>query len=127
MVSIAYNGDIIQTSLSYKYYTVRPSYHELRSSIAFNTPYSYEGGNPTLEATHVNMISYSLAWKDLNFTADYAFNRNLIQYVLSTYNSSDTISLFHPVNFKKAQSLTLSLNYAPKLFDCWTPDVNVTY
>ncbi len=127
LASISYNGDEIQMSLSYKYYTVRPSYFELRSSTSFNTPYSYEGGNPALEATHINMISYSLSWKDINFTADYALNRNLVQNVLSFYNNTDTISLFHPVNFKRSQSLTMSLNYAPNLFGFWTPDVSVTY
>ena len=47
--SVSYNSGDIQMSLVYRYSTQRPSYFSLRSAVAMNSPYSYEGGNPQLQ------------------------------------------------------------------------------
>lgn len=123
--SVAYTSGDIQLSLAYRYTTRRPSYFQLRSEVAFNNPYSYEGGSPELQPQKTNMISFTAQWKDLLFSADYSFIKNRIVYVQEMYNSSDSISLFHTRNLDNCRLLNLTVVYSPTLFKIWKPVLTV--
>lgn len=123
--SVAYTCGNVQMSLAYRYTTLRPSYFQLRSEVAFNNPYSYEGGSPELQPQKTNMISFSALWKDLLFTADYSFIKNRIVYVQEMYNNSNSISLFRTCNLDNCRLLNLTLVYSPTLFKIWKPVLTV--
>ena len=83
--SIAYNNGDLDISLAYRYTTQRPSYFQLRNAVAINSPYSYEGGNPELQPSKTNMLTLTLAWKDLQFVSTYATIKNGISYIYDHY------------------------------------------
>lgn len=124
--SVAYMNGNVQLSLAYRHTTRRPSYFHLRSEVAFNNPYSYEGGSPELQPQKTNMISLSAHWKDLLFTANYSFVKNRIIYVQEMYNNSDSISLFRTHNLDNSRLLNLALVYSPTLFKIWKPVITVS-
>jgi hypothetical protein len=124
--SIGYNVSNVQMSLAYRYTTVRPSYFSLRSAVAMNNPYSYEGGNPELQPKKTNMLTYSLQWGDFNLMASYSDVKNASTFVQEMYNQSDSIVIDQFRNINK-HTLDLSLYYAPTLFKIWTPEVSAEF
>lgn len=62
--ALAYEHENLNMSLSNRTTVDRPSYYNLRSSINYNDPYTYEGGNPSLVPMYTNKLSYLLGWKD---------------------------------------------------------------
>ncbi len=123
--SIAYKDDDINMSLSYRYTTIRPIYFMLRSAIAMNNPYSYEGGTPDLKNTQRNMLSFALGWKDLQLNVGYRMLTNGVIYVHDMYQGSDSITLFHTVNVKNYDYLKATAVYSPTLFNVWQPSLTV--
>ena len=123
--SISYEGDGISMSLSYKFTTKRPSYYSLRSTVAFNNPYNYEGGTPDLKNMQRNMLSFTLGWKDLQLNVDYGILKNYIIYVRDVYKGSDSITIFHPTNIKDFQYMGVTAVYSPTLFKIWKPVLTV--
>ncbi len=119
--SIAYKDDDINMSLSYRYTTIRPIYFMLRSAIAMNNPYSYEGGTPDLKNTQRNMLSFALGWKDLQLNVGYRMLTNGVIYVHDMYQGSDSITLFHTVNVKNYDYLKATAVYSPTMFNVWQP------
>lgn len=115
-VSITYNSDNIQLSLAYRNSTYRPNYFALRSSVEYNNPYSYEGGNPGLQPKQMNMFSLSYSWKNIQLMTNYSFIRNGIMYMVDMYNGSDSITVFQPRNIKQYRVLDIALFYSPVWF-----------
>jgi hypothetical protein len=120
--SIGYDFSGVQMSLAYRYTTVRPSYFSLRSAIAMNTPYSYEGGNPKLQPRKTNMLTYSLKWGDFQLMTSYSYIKDASIFVQEMYNQNDSIVIDQFRNVNK-HSFDLSLYYTPKLFKIWTPEI----
>ena len=58
-------------ALSYRRVVNRPSYYQLRGDVQYNSPYSYEAGNPLLQNTYIDDISYTVSYLDLNLIASY--------------------------------------------------------
>ena len=123
--AITYSAGDVEMSLAYRYSTRRPSYFSLRSAVAMNSPYSYEGGNPRLQPQKKNMLTYSLQWKDLQFMASYSMIKNASLYMIDMYDHSDSITFDQFRNVDRYRVLDLSLVYSPKLFKIWTPELNV--
>ncbi|MCH3994674.1 MAG: outer membrane beta-barrel protein [Prevotella sp.] len=122
---VAYNGNVIQMSLAYRYTTIRPSYFMLRSSVEFNNPYSYESGSPSLQPQKTRMLSFSLSWKDIQLMTNYSWISNSTMYVEDMYQGSDSIDIFHTQNINKNQVLNIALFYSPTLFKIWNPSVTL--
>ena len=123
--SIAYKNDDISMSLAYRNTTTRPGYFMLRSAVAINSPYMYEGGTPDLKNTNRNKLTYSLGWKDLQFTAAYVYSTNSIMNVEEMYQNSDSITIFHPKNIDHNQYWYVTAVYSPTLFKIWNPTLTL--
>ncbi len=80
--SVRYNDGDISMSLSYRNTTVRPSYNQLRSSISYYDPYTYEGGNPSLRPSFVNELTYLFGWKDWQFSTTYGWIKDDINLTI---------------------------------------------
>ena len=125
--SIAYKNDDISMSLAYRNTTKRPGYFALRSAVAINSPYDYEGGTPNLKNTNRNKITYSLGWNDLQLTAAYAYSTNSIIYVKEMYQNSDSITIFHTQNIDHNQYWYVTAVYSPTLFKIWNPSLTLDF
>ncbi len=124
--SIAYNNGDLDISLAYRYTTQRPSYFQLRNAVAINSPYSYEGGNPELQPSKTNMLTLTLAWKDLQFISTYATIKDGISYIYDHYETNDSISFFQTRNLDR-RYMNFSANYSPTLFKIWKPALQVNF
>ena len=124
--SIAYNNGDLDISLAYRYTTQRPSYFQLRNAVAINSPYSYEGGNPELQPSKTNMLTLTLAWKDLQFISTYATIKDGISYIYDHYETNDSISFFQTRNLDR-RYMNFSVNYSPTLFKIWKPALQVNF
>ena len=124
--SLDYKTGDVSLSLAYRYTTRRPSYFALRNAIAINSPYSYEGGNPMLQPSKMNMLTLTFSWKDLQLMTTYANVKDGTSYVYDIFEGSDSIMFFQTRNVD-ARCLTLSAYYSPTLFGIWKPALKVHF
>ena len=125
-VSVGYKSGNVSLSLAYRYSTRRPSYFALRNAIAINSPYSYEGGNPTLQPSKTNMLTFNISWKDLYLMTTYATVKDGISYIYDIFEDSDSIMFFQTRNVD-ARHLTFSTYYSPTFFKKWKPEMKVSF
>lgn len=109
--TVSYRGENVQTSLSYRSTTSRPSYSELRNAIQYDDPYTYETGNPFLLPMRKDDISFSTLWRDLKFIASYQIYHDLILSIPQPYEENPDIIIFRPENLGKVQNLSASAFY----------------
>lgn len=122
LLSMNYNGDDLSASLSYRNQIKRPQYHQLRSSISYIDPYTYESGNPSLQPSVLHISSFMLSWKKLNLNLNYVDIENVALLTMLPFeNKSANLSTFVNVN---AQLYSLYLSYSrPIAF--WNPTLSI--
>jgi hypothetical protein len=85
-ISLSYNHLQLAATLSFRSTVNRPSYQELRSSMAYDSRYSYEGGNPSLQPSYQHDLGFILRYRDLVFNTDFIYYKDAVlfyQYPLS--------------------------------------------
>ncbi|MDR0988358.1 MAG: TonB-dependent receptor [Prevotellaceae bacterium] len=122
--TLSWQGSGMQMMLGYRATVNRPSYGQLRSALQYDDPYTYETGNPLLQPTRIDDLSYTLVWKKLQVMASYKMYRDRILGVMQRYNDTD-ILLYKPENIPHSQGLTLGVNYGFTL-GWWTPSFGVS-
>ena len=124
MVGINFYNDALYASLSYKRVVDRPSYYQLRNSTQYNSPYSYEAGNPYLLPTTDNLLSAMLQLKEqkLLITADYYQAKNAAMLVSKPLDERTSLTRFE--NFDRFRSVSIALNYAPRI-GFWRPNIDL--
>lgn len=121
--SIAYNGETVNMSLSYRSTVRRPSYNQLRSSIIYFDPYTYEGGNPSLLPHFTNRVSYLFGWKDLNIDLSYNWYEDAIIWTFEQFQDKPLL-LSQPQNIAHSSAFQGSLSYSPTIA-WWKPGVEI--
>ncbi|MDR0894188.1 MAG: TonB-dependent receptor [Prevotellaceae bacterium] len=121
---LSWQGSGVQMMLGYRATVNRPSYGQLRSALQYDDPYTYETGNPLLQPTRIDDLSYTFVWKKLQVMASYKMYRDRILGVMQRYNDTD-IFLYKPENIPHSQGLTLGVNYGFTL-GWWTPSFGVS-
>lgn len=113
-------------SLSYRRVVNRPSYYQLRGDIQYNSPYSYEVGNPLLKNTYIDDINYTVSYSNLNFMASYKSYHNKTLFTIDQYeNKAITMSGFTNVDgFKK---ISIASVWDPTFFKVWNPEVEIGF
>jgi len=122
-LSISYQSGNISSSLSYKTIVRRPNYFNLRSSITYNSPYNYEGGNPSLKPMFTNKFTYLFGWKDLLMEVSYNWIKDNLLFIGEQFEDK-AISLFTMVNLEHSEKLDIYANYSPKI-DFWRPTFSI--
>lgn len=120
--SLAYSTDNIATSVSYRNRVTRPSYDQLRSSISYNDPFTYEGGNPALLPSNEHLFNFLISYKDLQFSADYKMVKDYVFFTLIAYEDKP-VNLFTTIN-QDVNRYTLYASYAPTI-SFWKPNFSV--
>lgn len=122
---VSYNGPKdLRMELAYRNSVARPSYHSLRSSIGYLGPYSYGSGNPLLQPSYTNSLTYMLSWKQFTFMGVYNKSKDYIAEISELYINNSV--LIKDANIDKARFLTLSLNYN-SAFGIWRPNWDVSF
>jgi hypothetical protein len=119
-IALSYSDKKYQMMLSYRSTIYRPSYYQLRNSIQYDGPYTYESGNPYLKPTYKNSLSFLMSWKGFKISSVYSMYENIILFVPEQYK--EDIVLFHPLNVDKSQNFSFSLAYSTKV-GVWAPSV----
>lgn len=108
------------SSLSYEEKIKYPSYHDLRNSISYSTPFFYESGNPKILPETSHNLTAITAWKKWQCMVEYSFLRNQIIRNVSQYDQKADVLMFQPENIPTGQSFQAMLGYAPVL-GIWHP------
>ena len=124
MLGFNFYTDVVDASLSYKRTVDRPSYYQLRNSTQYNSPYSYEAGNPYLLPTIVNQFSLLVQLKKpkITLSADYYNSKDASILIPRPLNDRAAIMRFE--NFDRYNTLALAANYAPRI-GIWRPNVEI--
>lgn len=85
---MSYRSDKVQMMLGYRATIQRPSYYQLRNSIQYDDPYTYETGNPYLKPTRIDDISYSLLWKKIKLMVSYKMYDNMSLLIPHPYGEN---------------------------------------
>lgn len=119
MFSAAYQDESFHMSLNGRAIVRRPTYFNLRSSISYNNPYTYEGGNPSLKPMYTYKITYLFGWKDLQAEISYHWIKDHLLFVAEQFEDQ-AICLLTMQNLKHSRRLDTYLGYSPT-FGCWKP------
>lgn len=119
MFSIAYQDESIHMSLNGRAIVRRPTYFNLRSSISYNNPYTYEGGNPSLKPMYTYKVTYLFGWRNLQAEISYNWIKDHLLFVAERFEDK-AISLLTMQNLKHSRRLDAYLGYSPAL-GWWKP------
>lgn len=121
-VSFAYNQSGLAMSFSYRNSVMRPSYNQLRSSISYNNPFVYEGGNPALARSNEHTFNLLMSYKDFQFSADYKMVKDHVFFTIIPYEDK-SVALYTSINHD-VNMYNLYLSYAPTI-SFWKPTFSV--
>lgn len=120
--SVSYRGELVQMMLSYRSTTRRPSYYNLRNTMQYDDPYTYETGNPYLRPRRTDDFTYMLIWRDIRFSASYRRFHHL--FINLPTLGPDNVAIFRPEDLKEAQDLAIMAYYSPTI-GWWEPTVGL--
>jgi len=123
-IALTYSKGSSKMMLSYRKVIRRPSYYELRNNIQYDNPYVYETGNPYLQPTIINNLSFLFHQKNFQLMADYDMQKNFI--FLYPQNYFDNIVLYKPENIDKRRFLSISGSFSPTI-DKWNPSIEIGF
>lgn len=118
-LSFSYERGVINMSLTSRSTVQRPHYYYMRSDVAYNGPYVYEGGNPSLVPTYTHKLSYLFGWKSLQLELTYNWIKDNILLVGEQYGNKPLI-LYTMINLPNSNQLDAALFYSPTV-GCWHP------
>jgi len=121
-VGINYRNKKYSVALNYRNTIYRPSYYQLRNSVQYDSPYTYESGNPYLKPININTLSGLFMWNDIKLMVDFNLYKNNILFIPEQY--SDETVLVRPINLDKSQKLSTIVSYSP-VFGIWSPNLEV--
>ena len=126
VISRSFFDEKINMSLSYRRVVNRPSYYQLRGDIQYNSPYSYEVGNPLLKNTYIDDINYTVSYSNLNFMASYKSYHNKTLFTIDQYeNKAITMSGF--TNVDGLKKISIASVWDPTFFKVWNPEVEIGF
>lgn len=113
----------LQMELSYRNTVSRPSYSSLRSFIAYMGPFQYATGNPLLQPTYTNSLTYMLRWRQFTLMGIYQKHTDYITEMSEIYMGNSVLN--HVVNINNAQFLIAGINYN-SAFGIWRPNYDIS-
>ncbi len=118
-VSVSYRTEKIQMMLGYRSTIERPNYYQLRNSVQYDNPYTYEAGNPYLKPTRIDDITYTLLWGKIKVMATYKLYNNFSLLLPEQYKDRNII-MFRPENLQNVRSVS-AFGYYSLHFGIWEP------
>ncbi len=121
-IALNYKKERFGVILSFRSTIERPSYQQLRSSMAFDNRYLYEGGNPALQPCYKYDFGLLMRYSDLVLSANYIHFNDAIMFCHYQLDDAPVaVSSFANVDYNSANVMA---SYAPTLGK-WKPSVTV--
>lgn len=121
-LSLNYTLGKFGATLSFRPTISRPSYQQMRGSMAYNNRYQYEGGNPALLSDHQYDFGLLLRYADLVASVNYIHHSNAVMFCHRLLDDVPvSISSFANAAY---QSTKFMLAYTPT-FGIWKPTFSV--
>ena len=102
----------------------RPSYGNLSNDVVYMSHFRYRGGNPWLKTMYNYDFEYNLAWRWLNFTAEYGYMVNSHTNYTTAYDDTSDIMFSTFMNVPHRQLINFSLTVNPH-FGVWYPTLKL--
>lgn len=125
-LNLTYQWDQFNIGLSYDVTSTRPTYAQLSSTVAYDSKYLYEGGNPNLKSSLEHCLELSAAYKIFSLSLSYEYDKNPIIKWGNLYNSTSDIIKLTNINIPTQKYLIFSLTASP-VFSIWHGLVEVDY
>ncbi|MCD8029672.1 MAG: TonB-dependent receptor [Bacteroides sp.] len=117
----------INMSLSYRRTTNRPSYYQLRGDIQYNSPFSYEGGNPALKNSFVNDLNYTLSYGNLYLLSSFKFIKDNSFFIIRQFEPDSPVTLSTFMSVEDYKQINLSVVWDPTFFKIWNPGITLGF
>ena len=115
----------VQVQLGYASDINRPSYHQLRSNIAYVNRYMYDKGNPFLMPSITHNVTLAGSYKWMNMYVGYSHVKDDITNQTIAYSDDDpTIGLLTLQNTQAYDNLVAVFNINPTI-GFWTPQLSL--
>lgn len=114
-----------QMSLQYNAGISRPSYEQLRGSISYLCRYAYETGNPLLQPTVTQNMSWGLSYKWFQMEVMYNHLKDPIFYTSKLLDQNDILTYIYYENVPDYDKMTVSANISPTI-GFWSPVMGVS-
>lgn len=123
-LSLSYADKQLNINASYERKINYPAYSQLRSNVQYDSPFTYEGGNPNLAPSFSNAFTWMTGWKRWQLMASYTRNKNEIQKLFSQYEDRPIILLRHQ-NVPTSENMGISLSFNSSIH-FWNPRLEVS-
>ena len=121
-LSLNYNHANWGATLSFRSTIDRPSYQQLRSSMAYDNRYLYEGGNPMLKNSHLYDFGLLIRYGDCVLSTNFIHSQDAIMFYLYPLEDAPVaVSSFTNVDYN---STNIMASYAPTI-GRWKPSVTL--
>lgn len=117
-LSLSYQGEKLSVSLFYRTAVKKPTYWQLRSNISYNNPFSYEGGNPTLQKTTNH--NYGLLFSYTNFLIECTYSNKKDDIMLYQQYFKKKPIIFTSFMNHDRQTFSFNFSYSP-IIGIWKP------
>lgn len=117
-LSLSYHKEKLSVSLNYRTTAKKPTYWQLRSNISYNNPFSYEGGNPTLQKTINHHCGILFSYKDFHIECAYSYKEDDIMLYQQHFKEKPVI-LTSFINHNR-QTISANFSYSP-IIGIWKP------
>ena len=117
-LSLSYRKKKLSVSLNYRTTAKKPTYWQLRSNTSYNNPFSYEGGNPTLQKTMNHYCGLLLSYTDFLIECAYSYKKGDIMLYQQHFKEEPVI-LTSFINHNR-QTMSVNFSYSP-MIGIWKP------
>lgn len=126
IISRPFFNEKMNMALSYRRTVNRPSYYQLRGDVQYNSPYSYESGNPLLQNTYIDDIGYTVSYSDWNFVASYKSYHDKILFTIDQFEDK-AISISRFTNVGGLKKISIASIWDPTFFKIWNPEIEAGF
>ncbi len=114
----------VQLMLNYAMKIKRPDYWQLRGSVTYANRFTWDSGNPLLQPTINNQVSFMAIYKWVNLMLDYKHDRDVIVNVAHEMPGSEATTLLTRENVDHMDAMRVMLTFSPR-FNFYQPSLTL--
>lgn len=124
-VSLGYNTEKLQQSLTYSIHTERPPFDMMNDNAVYTDRFTYQKGNLYLKQSLTHDLNYMLFYKFLFLNLNYTLTRNPLVTAFYSMPGNSAVTVSYMDNFDKMHNLTgmVNVQYPVKW---WMPSLTLT-
>lgn len=124
-VSLGYNTEKLQQSLTYSIHTERPPFDVMNDNAVYTDRFTYQKGNLYLKQALTHDLNYMLFYKFLFLNLNYTLTHNPLVTAFYSMPGNSAVTVSYTDNFDKMHNLTgmVNMQYPVKW---WMPSLTLT-